>query len=241
VANSTKPGVFDLFISYKHQDSSEFVEALVAELKKRGFDIWVDSDQMHPGDSILQSIENGLNDSIDAMVVLSPHYFEGWSEQERRAIFNLMVSKRVRILPVWFQLDHKTIQRQAPMFADIVGIPASDASAAQIKAVSDKVQESYNPTQRRSRLFEMFFRSVAEKFPEDQDLALWIALLASDTESLKSALEHGADPNLTDGALWNRYASNSEVVHDCFPQWRKLYLYLNSIGAIGSKSSSQEK
>lgn len=81
-------------------DSADFVQALATALGKRNFDVWLDSDQMHPGDSILKSIENGLADSIDSILVLSRNYFEGWSEYERRAIFSLLVNQRTRIVPI---------------------------------------------------------------------------------------------------------------------------------------------
>jgi hypothetical protein len=228
---SDKPGTFDLFISYKHRDSSDVVEAVAKQLKSRGLDVWLDSDQMHPGDSIVKSIERGLSDSIDAMVVLSPNYFEGWSEQERRAIFNLMVDGKTRIVPVWFKVGHDDVARLAPLLVDFVGIPVTDASEPQIQNVCDKVMNSYGPQQRRTRLFELFFQCVAKKHPEDQEVALWLALFKNDLEAVKSALGKGADPNLTDVAIWNRYSRLA--VEDCWPSWRRLFLYLSSLDAKG--------
>src|SRR5580704_10229275 len=103
-ARPAEKSIFDFFISYKHRDSQDFVTALAAELGARKYDVWVDSQEMHPGDSILKSIENGITSSIDAIVVLSANYFSSWSEHERRAIFSLMVSEKLRIVPLWYQI-----------------------------------------------------------------------------------------------------------------------------------------
>jgi len=232
-------GSFDLFISYKHKDSEAFAADLSQELRRRGIEVWIDNDQMHPGNSLLKSIEDGLSSSIDAMVILSRNYFEGWSEFERRAIYNLMVSDRLRIIPVWFQLRHADIMNLAPMFADIIAIEVADGSPSSVQAVCAKTEKSYSPFQRRSRLFELFFRCVAKKFPEDSDIALWLALFHSDLDGLRAAVERGADVNITDGSLWNRY--NRSTLEECWPEWRKLFLYLSSTGAIGySKGASDE-
>jgi TIR domain len=229
--NSVNRSIFDFFISYKQRDSSSFVEALTSELRLRKYDIWLDSREMMPGDSILKSIEDGLTSSIDAIVVLSANYFDGWSEQERRSIYSLMVSKKTRMIPIWYKINYDEVLRAAPMLADIVGIPVSLHDETAIKKVCDKIAESFKPEQRRSRLFELFFRCVAKHFPEDNEIAVFLAVFDNNITALEQALSKGADPNITDSALWNRY--NKSALECCFPEWRKLFLYLSQTGQIG--------
>jgi hypothetical protein len=234
---SSGRSIFDFFISYKQRDSSDFANALASELHGRQYTVWLDSDQMHPGESILKSIENGLNDSIDAILIFSQNYFGGWSEQERRTIFHLMVSGKIRYVPIYYQITLEEVRRLAPMGTDILGISAANSEQPGIETVCDKLSRSFRPEQRRSRLFEMFFKCVSNHFPDDNDIKMWIALFENNIDSLKHALDGGADPNITDSALWNRY--NKSALECCFPEWRKLFLYLSQIGAIGSLKSTQ--
>ena len=226
------PDVFDFFISYKRKDAEGFVVKLASALKAMKYDVWLDHEEIRPGESILASIENGMKSSIDAVVVLSRNYFDGWSEHERRAIFGLMTSKKLRIVPIWYQLDFNDVQRAAPMLADIKAISATGDAEAEVSAVCDTLAKSYRPEQRRSRLYELFFRCVSAKYPDDWDLKLFLGVYDNDLELLKQACDAGGNVNITDAALWNRY-NRLALDCGCFDEWRKLFLYLSEIGAIG--------
>lgn len=216
-------------------DSADFVQALATALGKRNFDVWLDSDQMHPGDSILKSIENGLADSIDSILVLSRNYFEGWSEYERQAIFSLLVNRRTRIVPIWYQLSHADVASMAPMLVGIVAIQAGSADATEVDAICNRISQSIRSDERRLRLYELYFRCLRKNFPEDKEIKMWLATIDNDVKALNEALEQGANPNTTDADIWNRYSKSA--LQCCFPEWRKLFLHLHEIGAIGRKSS----
>ena len=62
--NRTKPTTkWDMFISYAHEDK-KYVLKLVKELKGRGLEIWYDELEMEIGKSIIDSISDGLKESI---------------------------------------------------------------------------------------------------------------------------------------------------------------------------------
>jgi len=229
---SSGSGIFDFFISYKRRDSELFVTKLAEKLRARNLDIWLDNDEIHPGDSIFESIESGLNSSIDAVVVLSENYYVGWSARERNAIYSLMISKKLRVIPIWYKLGEEEISSATPMFIDIKAIQVLGDSDAEIASACDTLTQSFRPDQRRSRLFEMFFRCISQKYPEDWDLKLFLAVYDNNMESLEDALNKGADVNITDGALWNRY-NRKALDCGCWNEWRKLFLYLSEIGMIG--------
>lgn len=230
------PNLFDFFISYKRKDTEKFVLKASKVLKELKCDVWLDHDEIRPGESILASIENGMRSSIDAVIVISRNYFDGWSEHERRAIFGLMTSKKIRIVPVWYQMDFSEIQNASPMLADIKAIQVTGDDDVQISSFCTALTEKFRPEQRRSRLFELFFRCVSAKYPDDWDLKLFLALFDNNLELLKQALESGADVNITDSALWNRY-NRLAIDCGCFDEFRKLFLYLSEIGAIGGAKS----
>ena len=228
-------GVYDFFISYKHKDSKDFSRALGDALGGQGAEVWLDQEQMRPGDSILAGIEAGIGASIDAIVVLSENYFSGWSEQERRNLYSLMVSKKVRIIPVWYRLDHDRVESLAPMFADIVAIEAPSGSTAEAQQAAKDVLGKFDPKQRQSRLYELFFQAV-RKHVDDPDLDLFLGVFANDLKLLESAIQRGGDVNITDAALWNRYNKIVTTHADAFPTWRKLYLHLVAAGKIGGSA-----
>lgn len=230
---ASEAAVFDFFISYKHRDAHEFAPALKSALEAYEAEVWLDSDQMHPGDSLVAGIESGIQSSIDAIVILSENYLTGWSEAERSNLYALMVSKRLRIVPIWFQLEEYQVQELAPMFAGLVGIKVADSTRESALTAATEVMKGYKRSQRRSRLFELFFRAV-RRHVDDPDIDLFLAASSGDVALLQRALDAGGDPNQTDGALWNKYNKIITEHADVFPAWRRLFLWLSEEGAIGS-------
>ena len=234
-AEPRRTGVYDFFISYKRSDSADLAAAIATNLTARGYDTWLDEEELRPGDSILSAIENGLRSCIDAVLILSKNYFTGWSEQERRSLFSLMTSKKVRIIPIWYKLVYADVEQAAPMFVDIKSITMNNKGTKSIDKACDMIASSYRPDQRRSRLFEIFFRCLSSKFPDDHDLKLFLAVFDNNIEMLKESLDKGANVNITDTELWNRY-NRASVSCGCFNEFRKLFLYLVSVGAISNSS-----
>ena len=193
-------GVFDFFISYKQKDSAALAKALRDVLTSNGAEVWLDQEEMRPGESILAGIESGIKNSVDAVIILSENYFTGWSEQERRNLYALMVSNKMRIVPVWNKLTLDEIEALAPMFAGIVAIPAITGDENEAKAIGEKILDAYSPKQRESRLYELFFRAVRKHVP-DPDLDLFWASLR------------------TTQSYWNRPSRKGEMsmrpTHNC--------------------------
>lgn len=228
-------GVFDFFISYKQKDSSSFSKQLRNALVANNAEVWLDEEEMKPGDSILAGIEEGIRSSVDAIVILSENYFTGWSEHERRNLYNMMISKKLRIIPIWHKLDLDKVQSLAPMFSDIVSIPAATGSNEEAQEIAAKILGKYDPKQREARLYEMFFQAV-RRHVSDPDLDLFLGLFTDDIKLLETAIQAGANVNVTDAALWNRYNKIVTEHQDVFPAWRKLFLHLSTVGKIGAKA-----
>jgi hypothetical protein len=232
VTSEKEASVFDFFVSYKRKDSSSFVERLVSSLKAFEAEVWLDKQQLKPGDSILSGIEEGIALSIDAVIILSRNYFEGWSEHERRNLYSLMVSKRLRIIPVWYQLTQDDVMSLAPMFADLIAIEVDEDSDESSIEVSKRILEGYKVSQRESRLYELFFRAV-RKHSKDPDLDVFLGVFENNTTLLQQAIDSGANINVTTSELWNRHNKIILEHEDVFPAWRKLFLYLSERGLIG--------
>ena len=227
-------GVFDFFISYKQKDARVFAKQLSEVLTKMGAEVWLDQDVMRPGDSILSGIEEGIRSSVDAIVILSENYFSGWSEEERRNLYALMVSKKLRIIPLWYGLELSDVETLAPMFAGIVSVRVATDNDEEALRVGADVLDKYNPKQRESRLYELFFRAV-RKHIVDPDLDLFLGVFANDTKLVETALANDANLKTTTAALWNRYNTIFREYDDIFPSWRKLFLHLSAAGKIGGR------
>jgi hypothetical protein len=231
--NNTK--IFDFFISYKRKDTSEFVESLKIVLESSKYDVWLDTVEVLPGDSILTSIEKGMTNSLTTILVFSQHYFEGWSEHERRAAFNLANSGRIKIMPIWYKVESEFVQKNAPLFADMLSIVCDLNKPFPEIDVANQLKRSIRPSYKRGKLFEFFFKSLRNHFPDDPDLKLFIAVYDNDTNHLEEAINQGANVNITDIELYNRYAREA-IDKGCFEEWRKLYLFLHESRQLNSQN-----
>lgn len=74
-----------VFISHSSKDKP-FVERLAKQLVQYRIGVWYDKWEMKPGDSLIDKIQNGLEDSSYLLVVLSKHFIESeWCRKEQNA------------------------------------------------------------------------------------------------------------------------------------------------------------
>ena len=62
---------FDIFLSYKSEDFS-WVKRLKESLQVRVVRVWLDKDEIRPGDLFAQALENGLETSRAVGLVITP-------------------------------------------------------------------------------------------------------------------------------------------------------------------------
>jgi hypothetical protein len=73
-------------------------------------------------------------------------------------------------------------------------------------------------------LFEAHFRCLLRHFPDDPDLQLYVAAAYDiDPIRVESAMKSGANLNVTDIEIFNRYGFTAECIHT----WRKLFLFFS--------------
>jgi hypothetical protein len=89
-----------VFISYASEDS-KFVDELVNKLQLRSVDVWYAKHEIKIGDSIVQKINEGINNSDWLLLVLSKASVKSrWVTQELNSAVALTVKKGAFILPV---------------------------------------------------------------------------------------------------------------------------------------------
>ena len=90
-----------VFISYSSKDR-EFVDRLAFALVAKRIKIWLDKWEMHPGDSLIDKIQDGLTESGYLLVVLSENSVESeWCKKELNSgLMREIEEKKVHVIPI---------------------------------------------------------------------------------------------------------------------------------------------
>jgi hypothetical protein len=93
---------WDVFISYSRTDEEMAMRVRTA-LGKKGVRVWIDTEQILPGDLFVSKMEDGLEQSASVAILVSPASMEsGWVEEEYSRAISLTkrVNNPVRVIPV---------------------------------------------------------------------------------------------------------------------------------------------
>lgn len=90
-----------VFISYSHADKS-FVDQLAVNLVDARVSVWLDRWELNAGDSLIEKIQDGLQDASALLVVLSKASLESqWCKKELSAgLLRELEERKVVVLPV---------------------------------------------------------------------------------------------------------------------------------------------
>ena len=85
---------FDAFLSY-HSGDGEWVASLKSALESRGVRVWLDSEQIRPGDRFPGALARAIGQVRGVVVVLSPGSLaSAWVEEE----YNLALARRCHVI-----------------------------------------------------------------------------------------------------------------------------------------------
>ncbi|MCX6582945.1 MAG: TIR domain-containing protein [Candidatus Aminicenantes bacterium] len=95
---------YDVFLSYHSKDQDK-VEKIKNALNKAGISVWQDKENILPGESVVQAIQKGLEESITFAIFVSPEAMESeWVILEYELAMHLSKGnkeyKKLRIIPV---------------------------------------------------------------------------------------------------------------------------------------------
>ena len=116
------------FISHDSRDKRSIAEPIALRLQDFTCPVWYDAISWHVGDSLRESIEQGLKECHKCVLVLTPNFLsnKGWSKREYDSIFTREVVERQRvILPVWHEISAQDVYNFSPILADRVAVPWS--------------------------------------------------------------------------------------------------------------------
>jgi hypothetical protein len=92
---------FDVFLSH-HSGDKPWVIALKAALVGRGVKVWLDKDELRPGDLFVDALEQGIQVSSAVAVIVSPESLKSaWVKEETQRALILSNSSRpeLRLIP----------------------------------------------------------------------------------------------------------------------------------------------
>lgn len=90
-----------IFLSHSSNDKP-FVRKLAADLRRAGFYVWVDEAEIKVGDSLIEKIEDGIDNTDFLGVVISQNSLSSeWVTREVRiALSQEIAGRRVKVLPI---------------------------------------------------------------------------------------------------------------------------------------------
>jgi len=112
-----------VFISHS-SDDHDFVLKLSKKLKEDLIDVWVDDWEIKVGDSIVQKINEGLENSSFFIIVLSKYSLKSsWVLKELNSALMLQLTKKdIKILPIFLEINPEDAP---PLLRDIHGVKFS--------------------------------------------------------------------------------------------------------------------
>ena len=91
---------FDIFLSYWSGDS-DWVNRLRHELQNRGVQVWLDNEQIRPGDIFARDLESGLDSSRSVGLVITQKSMESrWVEEEYYRALSLTNKQNLQLIPI---------------------------------------------------------------------------------------------------------------------------------------------
>ena len=151
-----------LFISHATEDKLEIAKPLANELIHNGFEVWYDEYSLKLGDSLRESIDEGLIECDFGVVIISRNFFrKQWTKKE----LNGLISKEVGyskkfIIPIWHQITYKEIVENSVILADLIAIKSEigiNEIVREIEKATSKKEYNIPVLQSESRKIAKYF------------------------------------------------------------------------------------
>lgn len=104
---------YHVFLNFRGETRNEFTCFLYEALKAEGFKVFMDKSEVEVGDEVRDTIEEGIKNSMSAMVIFSPDYAKStWCLDELVLILNRLKSSRYFIIPIFYNVRSRDIKHQ---------------------------------------------------------------------------------------------------------------------------------
>lgn len=140
---------YDFFISYCREDEFSAAFPLFHILSNLGFDVWMDRDNIMPGDEIYETIKLALRTSSGVIAVIAePYLTRDWTIEELKITLELENNgERQILLPIFHNLAPETVWSHFPCLKGRAFEPVStvviDYSSEEITTAIDRIVNWY--------------------------------------------------------------------------------------------------
>lgn len=151
--------MYDVFICHASEDKNKLVRPLAKQLSEvYKVKVWYDEFSLEYGDSLLESIEKGLQKSSFGIVILSEKFFNKmWTNHEYTSLRTkeMLLNEKV-VIPIWFKVDSEKIAKYSLTLVDKLAyiindtIDIDDIAIEMIKIVRPDIYDNIS----RMRYFE---------------------------------------------------------------------------------------
>ncbi|KAI9071473.1 hypothetical protein K1719_046566 [Acacia pycnantha] len=119
-SGSTKRWKYHVFLSFRGEDTrTSFTDHLNAALKRKGLKAFRDEEELERGQSIKPSLQQSIEESRSAIVVLSPSYASStWCLDELQKIIDLEEESSLQVFPIFYCVDPSDVRKQNGSFAE---------------------------------------------------------------------------------------------------------------------------
>ncbi|XP_028773837.1 TMV resistance protein N-like [Neltuma alba] len=117
---STKRWKYHVFLSFRGEDTrTSFTDHLYTALKCKGLKTFRDEEELERGESITPSLIQAIEESLSAIVVLSPSYASStWCLDELQMILHLKEELSLQVFPIFYGVDPSDVRKQKGSFAE---------------------------------------------------------------------------------------------------------------------------
>lgn len=167
--------MWDAFISHASEDKESLVRGLSKQLSDvYKVNVWYDEFTLEYGDSLIESIENGLKNCKYGILILSKNFFrKNWTKHEYEGlkIKELISSKKV-IVPIWYNITKDEVAKYSLTLSNQVAIcinddfSVDDVAIKLIKIIRPDIYENIS----RMYYFERLLKSSTKGLISLEDL-----------------------------------------------------------------------
>ncbi len=111
---------FDVFLCYNSQDKPE-VEAIANQLKQKGLKPWLDEQELRPGFSWQESVEDEIKKIKSAAVFVGGHGLGHSQEREIRALISQFIDRKCPVIPIFLASAPEEFEFP-PLLKDLKGV-----------------------------------------------------------------------------------------------------------------------